>query len=263
MSGQPVAFVNVDGVATITLDRADAGNAIDIPFARALREAVERCVNDDRVRCVVLTGAGKMFCVGGDVSEMAKAGDERPRYLDELIGILHEALTLLMEMRKPLVTLVNGAAAGAGFSLAMYGDIVLVAQSASFRAAYGAVGLTADGGMSWLLPRIVGLRSAQRIMLLNEKITAEEAVALGLANHVVADDTLTAEGDLVAAQLKSSSMQALGGVRTLLNRSFETSYEAQIEAERMSMLEAARSAENAEGIRAFLERRKPNFAEAL
>lgn len=262
MSGNPIELAVDGGVATITLNRPDVGNAIDLPLALALQSAVATCAADAAIRCVVLTGAGRMFCVGGDVAGMAAAGDARPAFLDELIGALHAALVPLMTMPKPLLTLVNGPAAGAGFSLAIAGDVVLAAQSASFLAAYGAVGLTADGGMSWLLPRLVGLRQAQRIIHLNHKLGADEAAQLGLVTQVVADADLAAAGQAMAARLASCAMASVGGVRQLLLASSHSSYPEQLARERASMVAAAHSAENSEGIAAFIEKRKPDFTKA-
>lgn len=248
-----------DGIAVITLARPDVGNAIDLPMARRLQEVVAQCAADDAVRCVVLTGAGRMFCVGGDVAAMAAAEQGCADFLDELIGAFHTALLALLDMDKPLVTLVNGPAAGAGLSLAIAGDAVLAARSASFVAAYSAVGLTADGGMSWLLPRLVGLRNAQRMILLGEPVGAEEAARIGLATRVVDDADLAAEGRKLARRLANGSLPAFNGARALLADTFEARFTEQLAKEQASMVAAARTPECAEGIAAFLERRKPNF----
>ncbi|MFP5433751.1 MAG: enoyl-CoA hydratase/isomerase family protein, partial [Alphaproteobacteria bacterium] len=151
-----IAFTVEDGIGRITLDRPEAGNAITLPLARALLAAAIRCQTDAAIRCIVLTGNGRLFCAGGDVQLLAGAGDKRSEVLSELIATFHAAVARLARAPKPLVTLVNGPAAGAGFSLAMLGDVVIGARSAHFTAAYGAIGLTPDGGLSWLLPRLVG-----------------------------------------------------------------------------------------------------------
>ena len=246
-------------VATITLARPDVGNAIDLPMAHRLLEVIGQCAGDDAVRCVILAGSGRMFCVGGDVAAMSAAEEGCAEFLDELIGAFHTALLALMSMNKPLVTLVGGPAAGAGLSLAIAGDAVLAARSASFVAAYGAVGLTADGGMSWLLPRLVGLRAAQRMILLGEPVAAEEAARIGLATRLVEDADLAAEGHRLARRLASGSLAAFAGARALLAETFDTPFAEQLAKERASMVAAARTPECAEGIAAFLERRKPNF----
>lgn len=262
MSDNRIVLTVTDAIATITLNRPEAGNSLDLPTVAELATAVDRCADDPDVRCLVLTGAGKLFCAGGDVSAMVKAGDDRPQMLDELISALNAVLLALMAMPKPLLTVVNGPAAGAGFSLAISGDVVLAGQSASFLAAYGGIGLTADGGLSWLLPRIAGLRQAQRIILLNEKVKAEEALQLDLVTQVLPDDELPAAAQAMAQRLKSSAMSSIGGARALLQASLQTDYAAQIDAERLSMIEAARQQDNAEGIAAFISKRKPDFEKA-
>lgn len=251
-----------DGIATIVLDRPDVGNAFDLPTAQRLHAVVQQCADDPQVRCVVLTGAGRMFCVGGDVAAMAAAGEDGPAFLGTLIDAFHTALLALVRLEKPLVTLVNGPAAGAGVSLAIAGDAVLAGSSASFLAAYGAVGLTADGGMSWFLPRLVGLRQAQRIILLGEAIAAPEAVAMGLATRLVDDADLAAEGRKLAARLAVGSLPAYAGARALLRTSLETPLEAQLAKEQTSMVAASQTREHAEGLAAFLARRKPDFRNA-
>jgi len=247
-----------DGIARLTLVRPEVGNAIDIPLARALLAAAIRCETDASVRCVVLTGQGRLFCAGGDVSTMRSAGDGLPELLAELIAIVHAAVTRLARMPKPLLVLVNGPAAGAGFSLALLGDVVLSARSAHYTAAYGAIGLTADAGLSWLLPRLVGLRKTQEIILTNQRIRADEAEAIGLVTRTVDDEMLASEGDAVAARLVAAPVAAFGAARALLLESFDGSFEAQLDRELRSMVTAA-SAEAREGLAAFFAKRPPDF----
>jgi 2-(1,2-epoxy-1,2-dihydrophenyl)acetyl-CoA isomerase len=167
----------------LTLNRPDVGNAIDLAFARAMMDASIVCDQDDSARCVLLTGAGQMFCAGGDIAAFTGAGEQVPALLKQLTTYMHVAVTRLARMRKPLVVAVNGAAAGAGFGLAMMGDIVLAAQSAKFRVAYAGIGLSPDCGTSWLLPRLVGLRRAQELMLTDQRLNAEQAAGMGLVTR--------------------------------------------------------------------------------
>lgn len=248
------------GAATLTLNRAHAGNAIDLPTAQALVQAAERCESDESIRCVVLTGAGRLFCGGGDIAALAAAGDNLPEVLRELVGTLHTAVSKLMRMRKLLLVLVNGPAAGAGLSLAIMGDIVLAARSAYFSAAYGAVGLTADGGLSWHLPRLIGLRRAQEMILTNRRVSAEEASEMGLVTRVVDDAALRSEGDAMAQRLAGSATLALGQSRNLLLESFGGDLQAQLDREACSMIMAGATRDGREGIAAFIARRKPVFA---
>ncbi|MFH6787022.1 MULTISPECIES: enoyl-CoA hydratase/isomerase family protein [Methylobacterium] len=255
----PVHLAIEGAVATLTLDRPGAGNTIDLPLARGLLAAAISCDQDPAIRCVVLTGAGRLFCGGGDLGALTEAGEALPGFLSELAGTLHMAVSRLMRMEKPLLVLVNGPAAGAGMSLALAGDVVLAARSAHFTAAYGGVGLSPDGGMSWLLPRLVGLRRAQEIILTNRRVGAEEAERIGLVTRTVDDAALAGEGAELAARLAASATRALGLARGLLADSLGAGLETQLEREARSIAEAGRSPDGREGIQAFLARRKPDF----
>ncbi|WP_374414692.1 enoyl-CoA hydratase/isomerase family protein [Novosphingobium colocasiae] len=260
MSDNPV-LLTIDGaVATVTLNRPQAGNTINQPLADALLDAAIRCDSDPAVRCVVLTGNGKLFCGGGDISAFAAAGDGVPAFLSRLAGTVHMAVTRFLRMPKPLLVLVNGPAAGAGLSLAISGDVVLAARSAHFTAAYGAVGLTPDGGMSWLLPRLVGMRRAQEIILTNRRISAEDAADIGMVTRTVDDDQLAEEGAKMARQLARSATGAIAGARALLLESTNSALETQLESETRRIAVAGGSTECREGVSAFLERRKPDFS---
>ena len=259
MSTSPLLFEVNDGIAWITLNRPEAGNAIDLPMARVLVDAAIRCQTDATIRCVVLTGAGRLFCVGGDVGLFASAGDQVSALLSELAGTLHMALARLARMAKPMLVLVNGPAAGAGLSLAISGDVVLATRSAHFTAAYGAIGLTPDGGMSWVLPRVVGLRRAQEIILTNRRVKADEAEAIGLVTRLVDDDQLRGEGQVTAAMLAGFAVKAVGAARALLQESFSSGYETQLEREARAISAAGAGAECREGLAAYFAKRTPDF----
>lgn len=257
---EPRVTVERDGyVALLTLNRPAQGNTIDLALALELERAVDGVAADDAVRCVVLTGSGKLFCGGGDVAAMAQAGKGAAGFLHDLASVLHRSVEKLAAMSKPLVVLVNGSAAGAGLSLAIAGDIVLAARSASFVAAYGGVGLTPDGGMSWLMPRLVGLRRAQEIILTNRRVQAEEAAAIGLVTRVVEDDRLLEEGRAAAYALAAGPVAAIGGARALLAAGYGNDLPTHLRAEADRIAEAGSGPEAEEGIDAFLNRRKPDF----
>ncbi len=259
MSNAPLLFEVVDGIAWLTLNRPEAGNALDLSMARALVDTSIRCQTDAAIRCVVLTGAGRIFCAGGDLALISSAGDQVPALLSELAGTLHMALARFARMPKPLLVLVNGPAAGAGLSLAISGDVVLAARSAHFTAAYGAIGLTPDGGMSWMLPRLVGLRKAQDIILTNRRIKGNEAEVIGLITRLVDDEQLLEEGRATAARLAASANAAAGAARALLQDSFSSTYETQLERETRAISTAGAGAECREGLAAFFAKRPPEF----
>ncbi len=259
MTENPVLFDVADGIATITLNRPEAGNAINLPLAQGLFQAALRCAADASIRCVVLTGRGRLFCGGGDLGEFATAGENISSYLAELAGTLHLAVARLMRMEKPLLVLVNGPAAGAGLSLAIMGDVVFAGRGASFAAAYGGVGLSPDGGMSWMLPRLVGLRVAQDMIISNRRLNAEEAEARGLVTRVIDDADLAAEGEKRAAALCAGATGAMGAARALLLESSGGGFEAHLDLELRTIAARGASAESREGVAAFLAKRKPDF----
>jgi 2-(1,2-epoxy-1,2-dihydrophenyl)acetyl-CoA isomerase len=246
-------------VAYITLSRPAVGNAFDIPMARALMEAVIACEEDDDVRCVLLTGAGRLFCAGGDVAAFAGAGDALPAFLKEITAYLHAALVRLVRMAKPVVTAINGPVAGAGIGLAIVGDIVLADPKAHFTLAYTAIGMSPDGGSTWLLPRVIGLRRAQELLLRNRRVAAEEAAAIGLVTRVVPEGALADEAAALTQELAHSATSALGATRRLLLESGSASLETQLDAEGRAISAQARTAEGKEGVASFVAKRKPDF----
>jgi len=255
----PVIIERQGAVARIILNRPGQGNAIDVAMSKSLLEAAMLCDEDDSIRCVLLTGAGRMFCVGGDVGSFAAAGDHLPALTKELTAYLHMAIARLAGMNKPLVTAINGPAAGAGLSLAILGDIALAGRSAHFTLAYTAIGLSPDGGSTWLLPRLIGMRRAQELALTNKRSSADEAATLGLVTRAVDDDVLIGEADALAQTLAAGATGAMGRTRALLMSSFTTSLESQMELEARSIADSARSPEGREGVSAFLAKRKPQF----
>ncbi len=260
MSESPVLFSIEGPIATITLNRPADGNAVSPELIDGLLEAAILCDDDASIRCVVLTGNGKLFCGGGDISAFSAAGDDIPVFLNRLAGKLHMAVSRFQRMAKPLLVAVNGPAAGAGLSLAISGDVVIAAQSAHFVAAYGSVGLTPDGGMSWLLPRLVGLRRAQEIILTNRRVSAQEAASIGLVTRTVPDEELAEEVARTAQALANGPTGAIAGARALLLESFNSPLEAQLDRETRSIVASGRNTECREGVAAFLERRAPDFS---
>lgn len=262
MTYENLLFAVEDGVATITLNRPDAANAINLDLGRELMHAAIACDEGDAIRAVLLTGAGKMFSAGGDLRSFAGLGDGLPAGLKELTTYLHAASSRLARMRAPLVVAVNGAAAGAGFSIAVSGDLVLAAESAKFTMAYTAAGLSPDGSSSWFLPRLIGVRKTQELMLTNRRLSAGEALDWGLVTKVVPDNALAAEAGALAKQLASGPTRAYGVVKSLLATSLQESLETQLELESRGIAAMSGTPDGREGIQAFLEKRAPKFSGA-
>ncbi len=248
-----------DRVATITLNRPEVGNALDVSMTRALMEATIACEEDAGVRCVVLTGAGRLFCAGGDVGAFTRAGEQLPNFLKETTIYVHAAILRLMRMSKPVVTAINGPVAGAGMGLALLGDIALADARAHFTLAYTGIGLTPDGGVTWLLPRLIGLRRAQELCLRNRRVGADEAAAIGMITRTVADGRVLEEATGLAHELARGATSAMGVTKRLLLESASASLEAQLDAESRAISGQGRTPEGREGIAAFLEKRPPDF----
>lgn len=247
------------GLATVTLNRPGAANAMNLEFMQEIHAVASECSNDPDIRAVLLTGAGKMFSVGGDLGWFGQHMDEIQALLMEATFHLHGAITRLAKMDKPLVVAVNGAAAGAGFSLAILGDYTVAAESASFTMAYTAAGLSPDGGSSYRLPRLIGEARARELMLTNRKLSATEALDWGMINAVVPDEELQAAARKMAQRLAAGPTGAYGAVKQLLNASAHNTLESQLDLEARTIAGSGAGADGREGIEAFLARRKPQF----
>ena len=260
MSLQTVEITQDGDIVTLCLNRPDAANAVDLQMARDLLTAAEHCATSPGVRAVVLTGKGKMFSGGGDVPAFVTAGDGAGALLRDITTPLHAAISRLVRMDAPLVVAVNGTAAGAGFSMALAGDVVIAAASAKFTMAYTKIGLSPDGSGSFYLPRLVGLLRAKELMLLNPVLSAEQALGYGLLTEVVADDALATRAMEIARQLAAGPTLAYGKVKRLLAASHHNTLEQQLalEGDAISTLGGTTS-DAREGLAAFSERRKPKF----
>src|SRR3954452_20501513 len=247
-------------VARITLNRPDAANAIDLTMGRELMQAAIRASEDRGVRAVLLTGAGRMFCAGGDLKTFAAQGDALGAHVKELAGMLHLAISRLVRMDAPFVVAVNGAAGGGGMSFVLAADLVLAGESAKFTMAYTRAGLSPDGGSTYFLPRIVGARRALELALTNRVLTAREAADWGIVTKVVPDAELATEADALAHQLAAGATRAYGAAKRLLHHSFAESPETQMELESQAIADAARTRDAREGIAAFIAKRKPDFS---
>lgn len=249
-----------DGVATLRLNRPDQGNAINARMAADLAEAATQIAERSDVRAVLIAGNGPNFTVGGDISVFADTAQEHlPNLLRRMIDDYHLAIARLTSIDAPVVAAVRGGAGGGGLGLLYAADIVVAADDARFALGYGALGLTADGGNTWFLPRMVGMRQAQQLFLLNRRLTAQEALEFGLVSRLARSDAVDSEAGALAATLAAGPTRAYGAVRRMLRQSFETCLSDQLDAEKESIVAASRSADAREGIAAFIAKRSPNF----
>jgi len=245
-------------VARVTLNRPEVANTLDLTMGQDLLRVALQCENDAKIRAVILTGAGKNFCFGGDLRGMMSEGRNVEAYLNALTTYLHAAIASFTRMNAPVIAAINGTAAGAGIGLVAMADLAIAAQSSKFALAYTGVGLTPDGSTSFLLPRAVGRKRAMELFLTNRTLDADEAVVWGLVNQVVADDALLTTALALAQKLAAGPTAAFGSVKRLMASS-EAGLESQMALEGRTIAAHAASAEGGEGINAFLEKRKPKF----
>ena len=248
-----------DHVAHLTLNRPTAANGITVELARDLMYATLQCDEDPAVRAVVLAGAGRMFCGGGDLKTFAAKGDDLPHYLKDVTTYLHAAVSRLTRMDAPVVAAVHGSAAGAGMSLACAADIVLASDDAKFTMAYTRAGLTPDGSSTYFLSRIVGLRRALELTLTSRVLSAAEAMALGIVTRVVPATQLLDEAHAMAAAFAAGPTAALGASKRLLHAGWTGTLETQMELETRAIADIARGPDAREGIAAFAEKRPAKF----
>jgi 2-(1,2-epoxy-1,2-dihydrophenyl)acetyl-CoA isomerase len=259
MAYETIALDVAAGVATITLNRPEAFNTMTLALSRELLSAVLAVDEDPAVRCVVVSGAGRAFCGGGDVKDFVQNLPRIGVFLKELTGYIHGAVSRLVRMPKPVLTAVNGVAAGGGLPLALAGDLVLAAESARFTMAYSRIGATPDGSSSYWLPRLVGLKRAMELFYTNRVLTAAEALAWGLVNRVVPDADLAEATRRLAGELAQGPTLALGRGKLLFLGSTTESLETQMELESQAIARSGHTEDFAEGVRAFADKRNPSF----
>jgi 2-(1,2-epoxy-1,2-dihydrophenyl)acetyl-CoA isomerase len=245
-------------LAKVSLNRPEKFNAFDRDMMRELADIVRGVTDSAKCRVVVLTGEGKGFCAGADL-QAAKESDSLTSYVSELVKSFHHVLATLAQSPALVVTLVNGPAAGGGLSLALAGDLRWALPEAKFRAGYGRVGLTMDGGLSWRLPRIVGMAQAQRIVYEDPDIDADEAHALGMVHQVVPPSDLVKYFEVLIERTKLQSRHLFAKNRQLLLESQARTLAQTYEAEALAMKIAAGTPDGREGIEAFVAKRPPKF----
>ncbi|HEY6957638.1 MAG TPA: enoyl-CoA hydratase-related protein [Candidatus Limnocylindria bacterium] len=259
MTYETVRVERSAAVATITLDRPQALNALSLALGRDLASAVVDVDEDDAVRCVVLTGAGSAFCAGGDIREFHANASRIGAHVKELSASLHSAIARLAWTPKPVICAVNGAAAGGGFGLSVCGDIVIAAESARFTGAYARIGAAVDGAFTYLVPRLIGLRRAQELYFTDRALTAREAHEWGLVTRVVPDAELASAANALAAQLAAGPTRAFGLAKRLFHESYTSGLETQMERESQAISASALTDDWSAATMAFLEKRKPEF----
>ncbi len=259
MTYSTIDFTVSNDIATISLDRPDAANALNSLMADELHDASIKCATRADIRCVIITGKGKLFCGGGDLNEFKGVGDQKEAHLLRMATILHAAVIRFSNLKAPVIMAVNGTAGGGGFSLLLAGDIILASDKAKFVSAYTASGLTPDGSSTYFLAKHIGLLRAKELMLTNRVLTADEAQEWGLITRVVAADDLMSEAQKLAQGFATGPTQAYGGVKRLLQTAYSASMEAQLEQETQGISGMMTTHDGPHGLESFLNKEKPVF----
>jgi 2-(1,2-epoxy-1,2-dihydrophenyl)acetyl-CoA isomerase len=254
-----VTLEKSDGVAWVRLARPQLANTMNLELAKDLHEASLACGDDAEVRAVVLTGEGRFFCAGGDVRYLHGQGDALSRAVRESTTYLHAAISRFARMDAPVISAVNGPAAGGGVCLVAMSDLAIAARSAHFTAAFPQIGFSMDCGGTFFLPRVMGERRALEFILSGARLSAEEALAAGLVTRVVPDTELLAQAGALAARLASGATRAFGGIKRLVRAATSTALEAHLENESRTLAETVNTRDAREGLAAFAEKRAARF----
>ena len=261
MTLETVLYSLGNDVATIQMNRPDALNALSLQLAKDLRAGIEKAANDN-ARAVILTGSGRAFCSGGDLREMRTMGESEGNieaFLDAPLKALHEVIRSIRETPIPFVGAVNGVCAGAGTNFALACDLVIAAEDATFNEAFVRIGLSPDCGGTFFLPRAVGEKLATEMLMTGMTVSAPRAAELGMINRVVPAAELMNEAGKLAATLAAGPTGSIGRIKRMLNATFSNDLGTQLSLEADCQVESGRSADFQEGVRAFFEKRPPNF----
>ncbi len=252
-----VLHEQIGGVLKLSLNRPDKFNSFNRAMALELQEQLDKAASDENVRCVLLTGEGKAFCAGQDLSEATDP--QGPGIKNIVVEHYNPIILKLRHLEKPVVCAVNGVAAGAGANIALACDVVVAAQSSSFIQAFSKIGLIPDSGGTFFLPRIIGFQKALALALLGDKVTATDALQMGMIYKMIADENLQTEAMQLAETLANMATKGLGLTKKLFNQGLFNSLEEQLKAEGIEQIKAASTYDYNEGVKAFLEKRKPVF----
>lgn len=248
-----------DRIARITLNRPEQGNALNIAAAEAFKAAVDQVASDSSVRVVLLTGAGKRFCVGGDIGAFAGEPDALAEVITRILTPIGAALKTLASLPVTIVTALNGAVGGGGVGLALCADLVVAGESAKLASGYSMVGLSPDASASWQLTRRIGPTRAKELFLTNRALNAQECLQWGIVNTVVPDAELMAHAERLAASLAGAARASVAAIATLVDGAHERTLEEQLDLETELMIASAGTADAREGVLAFTQKRRPEF----
>ena len=262
MSSPPILLAWQDGLATVTLNQPARANVLDDACAQALAEVTHTLVErarDGRLRALLLTANGPVFCAGGDIQGFVQAGNDLSGTLDRGIPPLHELILQLATLPVPVVSALNGPLGGGGIGLGLLADIVLAADTAKLRGGYASIGLSPDVGASWALTRLAGPMRAKQILFSSRAFSAQECLAFGLYAQVLPPDQLMPAAVALATELAQGATGSFAQIKTLIDGIAQRTLKEQLALEHAGMVRCGASADAAEGVRAFLEKRAPRF----
>lgn len=262
MGFETVMYTVENGVATVTMNRPDALNALSLQLTNDLGAAIRQAVSDN-ARAVILTGNGRAFCSGGDLREMQAMWQKEGRieaFLEDPLAALHDVIKLIRETPIPFIAAVNGVCAGAGTNFALACDLVVAADDAVFREAFVRIGLSPDCGGTFFLPRAVGEKIAAELFMTGDAVTAERAAQIGMINRVVPAASLLEEANQLAVKLAAGPTGSIGRIKRMMNATFSNDLNAQLALEHECQIESGKAEDFKEGVSAFFEKRPPNFS---
>ncbi len=245
-------------VATLTLNRPEVFNSFNREMALLLQNELDACEKSPEVRAIVITGSGKAFCAGQDLKEVTSP-ELNPGFKKILEEHYNPIITRIRNIEKPIIGAINGVAAGAGANIALACDVVIASENASFIQAFSKIGLVPDSAGTFFLPRLIGFQKSSALMMLGDKVSAEEAEKLGMVYKVISSENFSEEVNRIANTMANMPTKALGLTKRLLNNSMKNSLEEQLNLESKLQIEAAQSEDYAEGVDAFVNKRKPEF----
>src|SRR5215207_5935206 len=248
-----------ENILEIAINRPEAYNALNLDVMLMLSDALASAATDETIKGIMITGKGKAFCSGGDLKWISQQTGDAGSTLHRLAPQFHMAIIEIRRMGKPVVAALNGIAAGGGFSLALACDFRVMAESTILRQAYTSSGLSIDGGGTFALPRLVGLARAMEIMAFDDPISSAQALAWGLVTKVVPEEEVLAEAFSMLNALTKTALHSFAWSKRLMNESFQNTLETQLELERQGISDCAAHPDGQEGIKAFVEKRKPSF----
>jgi 2-(1,2-epoxy-1,2-dihydrophenyl)acetyl-CoA isomerase len=266
MTDQLVRLDVSDATATITLNRPEVLNALNLSMTEELVRVIQMCKDDDNVRALIITGAGRDFCAGGDMKaawQHIQAGGDPRHFFRDLTVPLHRAIADIRLIEKPVIAGINGSIGGAGMSLAAACDLRLAAESAKFRQAYTSMALVPDGGWTLIVPQIIGAAKAMELILVDPVLDARQALALGFVHEVVPNDKLQERTRELTIQLAHGSTTAFGGAKALVNAALFPMLETQLERERQQLMAQGGTKDFLERLSAFLQRKERSLPKSL